>query len=458
MTTEYGLISTGFLPKTLTVIREDLNTALRSAFGVSVDLGDRSAFGQCVGIFAEVFALLWELSEAVNNSQDPDAATGASLDALSALTGTFRAPATHSSVILTLTGTPATSVTAGSEVSTTSTALHFETSTTETITLLDTAGAGATAYVVGDRVTLAGLCFECITAGTSDGTGGGLGPRTAEEDITDGTVHWTYLGEGTGAVDVVATAVDTGAIVAVERDLTTIETAIDGWTSSINLEDAALGRALATDSELRLLRQIELAGAGRSTVDSIIAALYGLSDTITANVFVNNSDVTDGDGLPPHSIEALVQGILEDSDSDQLVFDTLLENVAAGIVTYGGETGAAEDSQGTSHVIKFSRPTGVPIYVDISVIVDADLYPEDGDDQVKDAIVAFGNSQPVGKNAVASGISAQAFIIPGVLDVTLCYIDDVPSPVTTTTIQIALREIATFDVDDIDVTSTPGTP
>ena len=50
----------------------------------------------------------------------------------------------------------------------------------------------ATAYAVGDiryNGTPAKL-YECITAGTSAGSGG---PTTEADDITDGTAHWTWL-------------------------------------------------------------------------------------------------------------------------------------------------------------------------------------------------------------------------------------------------------------------------
>lgn len=56
-----------------------------------------------------------------------------------------------------------------------------------------------TAYALGDRVANASRYYECIAAGTSAGSGG---PTTTAADITDGTAHWTYLGEGTGTFTV----------------------------------------------------------------------------------------------------------------------------------------------------------------------------------------------------------------------------------------------------------------
>ena len=55
-----------------------------------------------------------------------------------------------------------------------------------------TAWAISTAYTVGLRRTNdTGKVYEVITAGTSAGSGG---PTGTDADITDGTVHWKYVG------------------------------------------------------------------------------------------------------------------------------------------------------------------------------------------------------------------------------------------------------------------------
>jgi len=429
----YGLNAEGLSIKSLEVIREDLNTALRDAFGQSIDLGDKSIFGQIIGILSEALLLLWELAEAVNSSQDPDKATGAALDALCILTGTFRPQATFSTATETLTGTPGTIVPSGSQVSTESTGSRFQTLASATITAVS-AWVNSTAYTVGVRVTNSGNVYQCITAGTSAGSGG---PTGTSLDIIDNTVHWTFVGVGTAAIDTTVQATETGEIEALARDLNQIETPVGGWSSAVNLLDADKGRDVATDQELRILREQELGGLGSTPVDAIRAKLLRLTDVTAVTVFENDTDVTDGDGMPPHSVEALVRGpSAPTAEFDQTIFDTLLANKAAGIQTHGGVTGTALDSQGTSHTIKFSRPDEIEIYVSIGVVKDALEYPSNGDTLIKEAIVDWGDLQETGKDSVPSQVSANAHEVAGVLEIS--YVGISTTSIATPTVWTAL--------------------
>lgn len=446
---DYGLLPTGFAPQTTPIIREEINNEIRGEFGASLDVSDYSLLGFIIGIVAERLGKLWELAEAVYSSQDPDKAAGAALDALCALTGTFRQSATPSTVTLTLTGTPTTLVSAGNRASAASTEAEFSTDEDATIALLDSWTIN-TAYAVGDRVTASSRAYQCITAGTSVNIG--FHPGTTDADIEDNTVHWTYLGEGTGAVDVAATCTTNGPSVAVARDITVRETPVTGWSSVINLEDADLGTDLGTDEATRLQREIDLATPGTSTADAIRQALLAVEDVDTVKLFVNNTDAPDADGVPAHAIEAVIQG-----GTDQDIWDCLLANVAAGVATHGTEDGTALDSEGNSHDVSFSRPDPVNIYLELDVEYDAATFPSDGEDQIKDAIVAWGNARGLGLNAVASGCSAQAFRVTGVLDVTDAKVGTVDPPASSS-VSIDSRQLAVYATSRIAINLTPGTP
>ena len=449
----YGLTALGFVPKTTDIVRQDLNGALQSKLGVSFDVSDGSFEGAIIGILAERYGQNWDVSQQLAASQDPDQATGAALDALCLLTGTFRTAAKSSTATLTLTGTPATVVASQSRAATSSTSQLFATAASATITLL-TSWVTGTPYIAGARVTSAANAYQCTIAGTSAAAPTGTGSA-----IVDGTVTWRYLGVGTGAIDVVATSVLTGAIVGVSGDISVISTPVGGWSSVINVLDASPGNDVQTDASLRVARIAQLSAAGVATPNAIRAAVLTISGVTACTVFVNNTDIVNVDSMPPHSVEVLVQG-----GADAAVAAVLYAQIAAGVAFQGTTSTTVVDSQGVSQTVKFSRPAVVPIYVDITVVKDPAYYPANGDAQIAAAIAAYGALQLVGRDSVAANVGAQAFTVLGVIDVprtgslqgTLLSLATLPT--SDATIVISTRQLATYDTSRIVVHSSNGTP
>jgi hypothetical protein len=445
-------------------VRDQINSAWLQAFGASMDVSDGSPDGQQIGIDAEIFALLNELLEAIVASQDPNKATGDALAAICAITGTKNPGATFSRVTLTLTGTPTATVPDGSLASTLSTGQQFTTAGAGTVTIAAaTAWAGTTAYAAGDRRTNASGIYVCTVGGISAGSGGPTG-ITRGVDIPDGSgpLVWRFLGAGTGFVDVVARATVTGPIVGVAGDITVISTPTGGWTDGsggvVNILDATVGANKLTDAQLRVLRESELARPGTSPKNAIRAALLdvgaGTSNPVTScTVFSNVTDVTDVNGIPPHSVLALVKG-----GEDQDIWDALLANVADGIRTTGTAIGTATDSEGTPQPEAFSRVTEINIYVSVTLVVDASKFPADGAAQIALAIATNGNARDDGTDVTWSWVLAQCFTVAGVLSGNMPLIGTAPSPVVSTTIAISLFQRAVWDTSRIGVSTSPGTP
>jgi uncharacterized phage protein gp47/JayE len=459
-----GLFATGLSIATAEEIRAEIVQDLQNAFGPSIDV-NTGILARFIGILVERYALLNEMLETVYNAGNPDTATGIALDTLCLLTGTLRAEATASAVVLTLTGTPATVVPAAQQVSTRSNngINKFLTGASGTLVAL-TAWVASTFYNANARVTSHGHSYQCATSGTSASSGGPSAVIVGGVE-TDGTVTWLFLGDGVGAIDVIGQSVLTGPIVGASRDITNIDQPYGGWNGVINVLDAVVGTNDQVDEALRLIREAELAQPGAGTAAAIRAALLTITGVTAVTVFVNNTDTTDGNGVTPHSIETLVQG---GADAD--IGAMLLQQVAAGINTVGTTTTSPVDSQGVTQTIKFSRPSIFDIGVTITLVkvpnnpADTTTYPTDGDTQVKAAIVAYGAAQLAGKNAVASAIAAQAFQVPGVLDVSSTLISSVaspgvpPTPTLSTTIAISTRQLAKFDTSWITVVTSDGTP
>ena len=397
---EFGLTTTGFVPKTTEIVRTEMRADCADTFGASFDTSDGSAAGELIGIVAAALGEVWEVTEQLANSTDRDTATGVRLDAIGALTGTIRNAAESSTVPATLTGDPLTVIGTGFSAATASTAAVF-TATEDTVLVALDAWTALTAYAEDDRVTNAANCYVCITAGTSDASGG---PSTEELSITDDTVEWAWLGAGTAAVDAVLTASDSGVVVAGVRDLTVIQIPALGLLNVTNLEEATAGDVVETDGPYRVRQVEELALAGAHTAAAIRASLLELDDVVAAHVFMNLTDTTDGDGVPPHAVEALVQG-----GDDQEIIDLLGEEICTGIVTFGNTSGFHTDEEGTTFEVQFSRPDQILVFNRVTLTKVAATYA--GDTAAVDALVAYGDiEQVIGKDVVPS--SAAAALLP----------------------------------------------
>lgn len=444
-----GVTPTGFIAPTLVELKTEVESDWLSEFGANTDLDPNQPDGQLIGIFTDRVAELWEMAQGVYSAQDPDKAGGQAQDALCAVTGSVRDPASRSTVTLTATGTAGTVLAIGREASVSVTGDRFRTLAGVTLAA-GTARAPTTAYASGVRRTNDARTWLVITSGT---TSGGAGPTGTGQDVTDGTVHWRYLGDGLANIDVAAEAVETGPRAAVSGSLSTIETPVSGWSNVVNILDAVPGEDEESNDALRVKREAELAAAGSSTAPAIRAAVLKVTGVTSCVVFQNTTLLTDVDGRPGKSVEAVVEGGV-----DVDVAAAIFARVAAGIQPYGTTVDTVTDSQGLNWSVGFSRPTQLTIYVRVDVVKDPLTYPVDGDAQIKAAIVADQANYPIGKDVTSSRVSSKCFQVPGVLDVSLTYIRTSSPAIASTTIPVGPRERAIFDTSRITCNTSNGIP
>jgi uncharacterized phage protein gp47/JayE len=458
----FGLTDAGFSLKRQEDIQGEIEDDIRAIFGSSINLAPETDFGQLIGIISEREALIWELMEEVYNSQYPDTSTGVSLDNAASLTGTTRLAATSSTISEQLLfGTAATFVPAGTlfsnsgdptaifstdaavtliagtdEVQTisfdatpdsgsftiefrgaTSAAIGFADSAatiTATLEAMSTIGTG-NVVVTGSITSATGLTL------TFGGGGTGLGLQDLPQvqiasnalliGATPVVVTPATSVEGVPQGAVTMTATTTGPIAAPANSLTVIDTPVAGLTSTFNTEDANLGRDIETDTELKIRRVEDLEVAGAATLEAIRANLQATTGVTTAIVFQNNSDITDTEGRPAHSVEAVVIG---GTDAD--IADTLFNSVAAGITYHGSVTEVVTDSQGFSQTIKFSRPTEVEITLEVDLTVDGS-FPTDGIAQVEAAILAYGAALEISQDVIVNPQLICSYAsVPGILN------------------------------------------
>lgn len=455
MATSYGVTEWGFVRKPLSQIIEDVRGSLRGTFGDDVDLSDEGPFGQLVADLAAPVDEIWQVAEDVYDSMDPDAATGPRLVALCGITGTVPVTPTRSTVTLVAIGAVGTVIPALSRARVPNGGPAFRTTAPGTIAALNAWAQHNAA--AGELRTNGGNVYRCTVNGATAASGG---PTGTGLDIVDGLAHWRFLGAGTAAVEIPAESVDLGAIAAIAGSLSIIDTPIGGWALVTNALDAALGIAVETDPELRLRRVAEIEAQGEGSVDSIRGELLKVTGVSDARVFENVGDVVDANGLPPHSVEALVVGGA-DADVATVVFKK-----GAGIQTYGSATQTVNDAGGRPHTVNFSRPTSQLVYVVVHVTKETDSslpqYPADGDAQVAEAIVNFANGLTpdlfrgyrVSDPVITSKLYRPIESIAGVRDVTAIYLGTAPGPTSSANLILGLRDLAVFDTSRISVLSS----
>lgn len=501
MSITYGLTSTGFVSKPLAEVEAEIDAALQAGpLGASAGTEPDgtipldTAAGQLKVIWTDGISAMWDLLQAVYASFDPNSATGVSQDAICAITGTIREPVEYSAVTATCTGTPLTVLPAGRRAQVKTTGAYFDSVAPATIVVAPV-WAPATPYVVGNRVgspsTGATNVYQCITAGTS---AGGTGPTGTGADITDNTAHWKWLGAGAGVIDVTFSAEVAGQIGANVGDLSVIATPVAGWSNVTNLLAASVGQLQESDAALRVRRNEELAIGATSTQEAIRSAILRVNQNSTdalhvpvkaCTVFHNDTDVTDANGVPPHSVEVLAlygDGVTDVPTTDQDIANAVFANVAAGIATYGNQTASVTDSQLNVQTVRWSKPVAVPIYIVATVYYDPAQWPPGSSALVvqtaKSAIVTYGDNFSIGTSVrmaalsqaffdgpAATDITGTAIIAPpgslpttGVLDVTPLYFGTAPSPVSSTVVTITSRQLATFNLANVTITATSESP
>ena len=121
-TTGYGVTPLGFVPKPLAVIAAEIDAGLKKILGDSAgteadgSIPVTSMAGQLKTLLADTWADQWDKQQAIYASNDPNQAADASLDALSALTGTLRGSQRQSVATGVCVGSPLTVLEVGRQI------------------------------------------------------------------------------------------------------------------------------------------------------------------------------------------------------------------------------------------------------------------------------------------------------------------------------------------------------
>lgn len=386
--TTYGITDAGFVVKPYEIMKGEIEDEQKAVWGDAIDQTATSVLGQMNGIFGFKLGELWELAQALYSSNDPDAANTTSLENVAALCpGIERNPATKSTVTVNC---------------------NLDNGTYAIGSLI--------ANVTGDATAR----FANVSAITQ-AAGPGLVSNLGFEAET------------------------AGAIAAALGTLTEISEPVVGWNAISNTSAATVGDEVETDTEFRLRRRNTIALPGGSSVMGVRADVLDLDEVDICDVRENDTDLTDGNGLPPHSFHTVYkkESSYSDAVADVAVGQAIHDSKPGGIATYGSLDEDYTDS-GSTITINFDRFTEVPVYIDLTIPNYTTVLTAQQQADIETAVIAAVEDTDIDANG--NRVLTTATISAAAMDLISTY-DDV---------LLLLVELDTHDSPDANQSLTAG--
>jgi uncharacterized phage protein gp47/JayE len=249
-----------------------------------------------------------------------------------------------------------------------------------------------------------------------------------------------------GGIDVLATCLAQGSILAPANSIDIIATPTPGWQSVNNAADAITGAPVETDAELRIRQAQSTALPAQTPLDSIISAIANLPGVRRSAIYENDTTVEDGNGLPPHSI-----AIVADGGDPATIAQTIELKKSPGTTTFGSTSITVQDPAGLAIVINYFGLVAVPIFVTVTVRP-MNGYVDSIADDITQELVDFINAIPIGDSVYLNWLISAAGLNGDlrfrVLGITL---DTFSSPTDTADIFIAFNQAATTAAANIQV-------
>jgi len=287
-------------------------------------------------------------------------------------------------------------------------------------------------------LTIVGTAGTVITNGKAEDTNGAKWNLPATVTIPLG-----------GSIVVTATSETAGAITASSATIAKIATPTLGWQTVNNVSAATAGRNMETDAELRTRQRVSTAMPSLSVLEGIKGGIANTTGVTRSKVYENDSNVTDADGIPAHSISAVVEG-----GTTQAIADSIALRKTPGTRTYGTTSATTYDRYGVPNTINFYRPTNVTIKVEVTISA-LSGYLTAYSDSIKQALVDYiatlgiGDDVYLTKLYVPANLSGTAAGLT--FDISLLRIAKNAGAFGTSNIVLAFNEVAISLTTDITV-------
>lgn len=308
----------GLQTKDFNTLLDDIQTNIQNIYapnGEQINFDSSSPDGQITNVLAEIGTVCRELLTEIYNSMSPSTCSGAVQDVRYQINYLWRKGGTF-------------------------TIQNIAITTDRTVTLqgLDANyyNVNASSYTVSDD---AGNLWFLIDTTT----------------LTAGTTSLPFR------------AKELGQVVPTIGTITQQNTIVTGVTNVINsVGYTSLGEEQETDEEFRIRRERSVANASVNNVDTIIGELLQLDGVTDVYCWLNNTNSTDATSTPAHTLWTIVNG-----GANSEIAQILYENIG-GSDTRGSVTVNTPTIAGQTLVMRFDRPTIVPVYVKFNIKVTGD--------------------------------------------------------------------------------------
>ncbi len=287
------------------------------------------------------------------------------------------------------------------------------------------------------NTTLVGVVGTVITNGVVKDTNGKLWNLPASVTIPPA-----------GFVVATATAQEAGAIAATPGQVNSIQTPTLGWQSVTNSSAATPGEPVEEDPELRQRQARSVALPSLTVLEALVGAIELLPGVLQVRAYENDTDTTDANGLPEHSVSMVVLG---GSATD--IAETIADKKTPGTNTYGTTSVPVTDAIGITHTINFFIPVQKTIKVVVSLHPLTAGYSSTIGDQVKQALVDYINALTAGDDVYRDRLFLPAQLYGAAnsltFNVTNIQINIDPGTPGTSDLVIAFNQIAVTTLVDI---------
>lgn len=420
---DYGVTEKGFVIKRLDEILEELHSELSEKFGFNTRLDSQSFLNVLITTYGGKLAELWEVAQGSYYAKYPSTAEGVSLDNAVQYGGIRRSPNKYSYYTLHCTGDDGTVVRQGATVATNTAPQRKLAAVAEfeiTRDRFNRVSVRVAAPAKGEIYSLSINGVQFSYTSTSDdelniikGLCAAMNPdgyavSVNESDITLDIADEVVSRNGvivlsdnltTSSVTVLAdfATVDYGKLIFPNGTVTVMITNISGFNEVENLIIPTYGRMQETDIELRHSYLAKSAIRSTRMIDSICSQLINnVPNVESATGYENNTDDTDEEGRPPHSVEIIVDG-----GDETAIASIILDKKAAGIQTFGKITVNVATEYGDSVPVSFNRPEYVYVWMKVTLDAEQSYLPTNFANLTVDSIVEDASKLQAGDNMLS---------------------------------------------------------